>query len=209
MMGQTLIIANLRYIKPKRTGRGQGTKGLRSMLKYLQYRNDRQGHIPSGSQDRWVDRGLGLHHQAILKSCTDLTSREVLAWTYVISPEPDLMALIPEKERRPFIQALTEDIIEGYYAERGCTAPYAYVVHEALTQDGRPHTHTHVILPGTARDDLEGWQPFTNFRSKGHLMLLDRIANGELTQALNFKIGLGWQGEYDVQAALSTTIGRN
>ncbi|MBI5929902.1 MAG: hypothetical protein HY862_11365 [Chloroflexi bacterium] len=56
---------------------------------------------------------MGVNHQSILKSCTDLTSCEVLAWTYVISPEPDLMALIPEKERRPFIQTLTEHIIEG------------------------------------------------------------------------------------------------
>ncbi len=51
-----------------------------------------------------------------------------------------------------------------------------YVVHEARTQDGRPHTHTYVILPAMARDDGEGWQPFKNYCSRGHLALLDEIA---------------------------------
>ncbi len=192
-MSRTLIIANLRYIDPKRKAKGHGTKGLHSILEYLQYRNDRQDYIPAGSRERWVDRGLGLHYKEILKNCADLQSQEVLAWSYVISPEPDLMALIPEKERRPFIQSLTEDIIERYYAERGCSAPYSYVVHEARTQDGCPHTHTHVILPGMAQDDVEGWQPFKNYRSKGHLALLDEIANDELTQALDKTLGRDWQ----------------
>lgn len=53
------------------------------MLKYLQYYNDRQDYIPSSSPDCWVDHGLGLHHQDILKSC------KALAWRYVTSPEPD------------------------------------------------------------------------------------------------------------------------
>lgn len=199
-MSRTMIIANLRYIDPKRKAKGHGTKGLRSILRYLQYRNDRQDYVPAGRGERWIDRGLGLHYQAILKNCIHLQSQEVLAWSYVISPEPDLMALLPDKERRPFIQSLTENIIERYYAERGCSAPYSYVVHEAQTQDGRPHTHTHVILPGMAQDDLEGWQPFKNFRSRGHLALLDEIANDELTQTLNRSIGVAWQHEYGLQA---------
>lgn len=196
-MSRTLIIANLRYIDPKRKAKGHGTKGLRSMLEYLQYRNDRQDYVPVGRGERWIDRGLGLHYKEILKNCTHLQSQEVLAWSYVISPEPDLMTLVPEKDRHPFIQNLTEYIIERYYAERGCSTPYSYVVHEARTQDGRPHSHTHVILPGMARDDVEGWQPFKNYGSRGHLALLDEIANDELIQALNLKIGLGWQREYD------------
>ncbi|CAG0975614.1 hypothetical protein ANRL2_01987 [Anaerolineae bacterium] len=199
-MSRTIIIANLRYIDPKRKAKGHGTKGLRNMLGYFQYRNDRNDYVPSGRQERWIDQGLGLHYKEILKNCVHLQSQEVLAWSYVISPEPDLMALIPEKERHSFIQTLTEDIIERYYAERGCTAPYSYVVHEARTQDGRPHTHTHVILPGMARDDVEGWQPFKNYRSRGHLALLDEIANDELTQALNLKIGLDWRQAYGLQA---------
>ena len=192
-MSRTLIIANLRYIDPKRKTKGHGTKGLRSILRYLQYRQDRQDYIAAAGQERWTDRGLGLHYKEILKNCATLQSPEVLAWSYVISPEPDLMALIPATERRPFIQSLTEAIIERYYAERGCTAPYSYVVHEARTQDGRPHTHTHVILPGLAQDDVEGWQPFKNYRSRGHLALLDEIANAELTQALDQTLGRDWQ----------------
>ncbi|MBI5928771.1 MAG: hypothetical protein HY862_05645 [Chloroflexi bacterium] len=49
-----------------------------------------------------------------------------------------LIVLIPEQEHRQFIQALTEYIIEGYYAERGFTVAYAYVMHKALTHNWRP-----------------------------------------------------------------------
>ena len=40
-MTKVIIIPDLKYKSPKRRGRGSGYKGLRSTLKYLQFREDR------------------------------------------------------------------------------------------------------------------------------------------------------------------------
>jgi hypothetical protein len=46
---------------------------------------------------------MGLHWRDIMKNSDDLQSKHVLAWTWVVSPAPDLMALIPEDERRDLV----------------------------------------------------------------------------------------------------------
>ena len=58
-----------------------------------------------------------------------LQSKHVLAWTWVISPAPDLMELVPQDERRQLLYDLTERIVEDYYTERGFDVPeYSYIL---------------------------------------------------------------------------------
>jgi hypothetical protein len=66
--------------------------------------------------------------------CDQLQSKHVLAWTWVVSPAPDLMALVPESERRQLVCDLTEYIVEDYYLQRGFDIPeYSYVLHDRET----------------------------------------------------------------------------
>src|SRR5260221_10754397 len=79
--------------------------------------------------ERWRDMGLGGNYGEILKACTDLQSKDVLAWTWVVSPAPDLMALVREDQRRDLVRALTETIVTEYYEARGLDLPrYSYVL---------------------------------------------------------------------------------
>ena len=53
----------------------------------------------------------------------------MLAWTWVISPAPDLMTLVPEDQRRTLVMDVTERIVEAYYDARGYQIPrYSYVL---------------------------------------------------------------------------------
>jgi nucleoid DNA-binding protein len=156
-MSKAIIVTDFAYKGPKRKGRGTGHQGLRGTLKYLQYRDDRNKHVPQDKNaERWVDRGLGQHYRAIFENCDHLQSKHVLAWTWVVSPSPDLMTLVPEAQRRDLLHNLTELVVEDYYTQRGFDVPeYSYVVHDSLTQPDEQgevlqHLHAHVVLPGTA-----------------------------------------------------------
>jgi hypothetical protein len=80
-------------------------------------------------RERWQDHGLGKSYRSILQSCERLRSPHVLAWSWVVSPSPDLMALVPEALRRDLLIDLTERVVEAYYTARGVDVPgYAFVV---------------------------------------------------------------------------------
>jgi hypothetical protein len=189
-----IIIPDLKYKSPKRRGRGSGHKGLRATLKYVQYREDRDTRASQERlRDRWQDRGLGAHYREIFTNCDHLKSQHVLAWTWVISPAPDLMALVPEDKRRDLVMDVTELIVEAYYEARGYqTPPYAYVLHDRLTKEGEQQLHTHVILPGLG-PTVEGWEPFYNHKRQGHERLFNEIAHDEFEQALDRTIGPDWR----------------
>src|SRR5579864_1199072 len=96
-MRKATVVVDFAYVSPKGRGRNSGYHHLRSKLKYVQYRDDRNTHIKQAKLvDRWQDRGLGNHYRAILNTCADLSSKHVLAWTWIVSPAPDLMTLVPE-----------------------------------------------------------------------------------------------------------------
>ncbi|MBN8595818.1 MAG: hypothetical protein J0M33_28955 [Anaerolineae bacterium] len=193
-----LIISDWAYKSPRRKGRGTGRQGLQATLKYLQYRDNAQDHIQQDGQiERWVDRGLGTHYRAIFESCDRLQSKHVLAWTWVVSPAPDLMALIPDDLKRDMVCELTERIVEDYYLARGYHLPeYSYVLHNRLTdtEDGiepLEQLHTHVILPGTA-PTADTDMPMYNNGDKGHIELLKDISNRHMTEILDELIGPEW-----------------
>src|SRR5271165_3528164 len=120
--GSAINFANFRYISTAK-GKGGGLAHLRGKLTYYQYRNDKSDHIPhkrgQPRPQRWQDMGLGSHYGEILKACQALQSKDVLAWTWVISPDPALMALVPDGQRRELVRELTEDIVTEYYEMRG------------------------------------------------------------------------------------------
>jgi hypothetical protein len=145
-----------------------------------------------------------VHHRDIYQHCDQLRSPHVLAWTWVISPAPDLMALVPEEQRRTLLYELTERIVEDYYGERGFDVPeYSFLMHSARTQPKpgeapQQHLHTHVILPGTAPSAAERL-PVYNNASKGHDRLFQQIASHHFAEALDQTVGIEWRRLRDVQ----------
>ena len=198
MNGKAIIVVDFSYKGPKRTGRGSGYQGLKATLKYLQYRDKKNNHLAqSRDYERWQDRGMGLHFGEIYQNCDRLQSKHVLAWTWVVSPAPDLLALVPKDQRRELLYDLTERIVEDYYTERGFDVPeYSYLLHSAKTKpkDGEPsqeHLHTHIILPGTAPSMVERL-PVYNNASKGHDRVFREIASRHFAEALDQRIGPEW-----------------
>jgi len=153
-VSKAIIVVDFAYKGPKRKGYGTGRKGLSSTLKYLQYRDKVQNQLAHNPDyERWQDRGMGVHWREILKNSDALQSKHVLAWTWVISPAPDLMALVPEEERRDLVCDLTERIVEDYYTARGFDVPeYSFILHDRETdaEDGGEPCQHRVKVGSTA-----------------------------------------------------------
>lgn len=199
-MSKAIIVTDFAYKGPTRKGRGTGPQGLRATLKYLQYRDTKNNHMAEDRQyERWQDRGLGLHYREIFKNCHDMQSKHVLAWTWVISPSPDLMSLVPEKERRALLCDLTERVVEDFYTQRGFDIPeYSYVLHSRMTdsEDGEvplEHLHTHVILPGTAPLPGADRAAVYNNKERGHDALFREIGSHHFAAALDEIVGPEWR----------------
>jgi hypothetical protein len=197
-MSKAIIVVDFAYKGLKRGGRGTGRQGLKATLKYLQYRDKRNNHLAqSPDYERWQDHGMGLSHGEIYRNCDALQSKHVLAWTWVISPAPDLIALVPEAQRRELLYDLTERVVEDYYTERGFDVPeYSYLMHTAKTKgkDGelpQEHLHTHVVLPGTAPSTADRL-PVYNNATKGHDRLFREIAADHFADMLDER-GIDWR----------------
>jgi hypothetical protein len=213
-MSRPIVIADLAYKGPQRRGRGTGRQGLRATLKYLQYRDKKNNHLAQNrAYERWQDRGLGVSHGEIFKNCAALQSKHVLAWTWVISPAPDLMELVPASERRELLYELTERVVEEYYTERGFDVPeYSYLLHSATTRpkDGQPpqeHLHTHVILPGTAPSSADRLPVYNNAR-QGHDRLFREIAAQCFAAVLDER-GIEWRRRRDEPEVQRADPGRD
>lgn len=187
-MSKAIIIVDFAYKSPK------NGKSLREILKYVQYRDQRNNHLAQrDGYQRWQDHGMGCNFRQIDQHCHALQSPHVLAWTWVISPAPDLMALVPEKQRQHLMNELTERVVEDYYLQRGFVIPeYSYVQHRARTQDDQEHRHTHVILPGTA-PDVADRIPVYNNKSEKHDALFREIATQHFADLLDESIGQDWR----------------
>lgn len=164
-MHRRSVITNARFIY-KHDG-----KQLRGKLRYFQYRDNKQDHLPQVDQygdpvRRWEDHGLGAYHAEIARSCealaTEDLSQDVSARTLVISPQIDLMQAIPPERQEAIIAELTGAVVEGWFDAMDAPTPdYSFVVHHGETADERPDgrpkdvegrrefLHTHVILAAT------------------------------------------------------------
>lgn len=215
-MSKAVIVVDFAYKSPKRKGRGTGHQGLRSTLKYLQYRDNRTDHLAQAQDnERWRDLGLGKHYREIFEMCDQLQSQHVLAWTWVVSPAPDLMALIPEHQCPQLVCDLTERIVEDYYTERGFDLPeYSYVLHDRLTEpkddDEIPmqHLHTHVVLAGTTPSVAERL-PVYNNKERGHDVLFRTIATRHFEEMLDEIVGVEWRLQREPEPETAITPDSN
>ncbi len=196
-MSKAIIVADFAYKGPQRKGRGTGPQALRATLKYFQFRDTKNNHLAQSPEyERWHDHGLGVHYGEIFGNCNDLQSKHVLAWTWVISPAPDLMALVPDELRRDLVCDLTERIVHDYYTERGFDLPeFSYVLHSRLAEapegeEPLEQLHTHVILPGTAPSIAERLPVYNN---KGHDALFRDISTRHFSAALDEVFGPEWR----------------
>src|SRR5258708_19600952 len=106
------VVANVRY----QTAAGRGVRRLKGLLRYVQCGDERDGHISQkGGLERWTDRGLGHNFQTIAARCDELKSAHVQAFTWVINPNPDLVALLPEHQREAFVRELTETTLDTFF----------------------------------------------------------------------------------------------
>jgi hypothetical protein len=200
------IVANVHYQSCK----GRGAAKLKGLLRYVQYRDDRQGHITQKADpDRWADHGLGSTFQAIASQCEAWKSEHVQAFTWVINPNPDLMALIPVGEREAVVRDLTERTVRQFFEARGLETPeYSYALHRRETTDaqqpGRENPHIHIILPGTYDSWADGARlPLYMNRNKreNHIELLHSIAQAEMAHTLERLVGPDWEQRYDALCA--------
>jgi len=198
-----MCVANLKYKKPT----AADSKKAKGLLRYLTYRDSRDGHIKQVSgQERWVDHGLGHTVREIAETCDRYQSEHVLAFTLVFNPRPDLIAMVPEKKRARFVRELTESTLDQFFEACGLDTgvEYAYVQHNRASEDpqapGLPDPHTHVILPGTYFDEGEGQRVplfFSRNRQVDHIDLLHQITEKNMIETMERYVGLDWERRYD------------
>lgn len=157
-MKKHALVCNLMYRHDSRAARGD----LIGLLKYTQYRDDRDHHIPQhDGLERWYDRGLGNNYRSIANrlmrlSADRINKDDVLARMMVVSPHPDLVAALPARQRQRALAELTETMMERYFEARDLPVPeFAFVIHDPPTEDGAPRLHSHVFFPATV-PDMEG-----------------------------------------------------
>jgi len=124
-MKKHALVCNLMYKLDSFEARGD----LIGLLKYVQYRDDRDKHIPQmNGFERWYDRGLGGNYRSIsnraIRLADDKTNKDnVLIRMMVVSPHPDLMAALPKHKRRQAVSELNETMMERYFDGAGLPVP--------------------------------------------------------------------------------------
>ncbi|MBK9746022.1 MAG: hypothetical protein IPO91_04510 [Chloroflexi bacterium] len=210
MERKQLCVANVKYKKPT----ADDAQRAKNLLKYLTYRDSRDGYVKQrAGMERWVDHGLGGSVGAIAQRCDDLRSEHVLTFSLVINPNPELTAMIPFEQRERFVRELTENVVEGFFDERGLDTgiEYSYVLHHRNSTDpqspGLHDPHTHVVLPGTVFDEEHGQRVplfFSQNRKVDHIDMLHRVTEHETAVLLERYIGPDWEQRYDALDAART-----
>jgi hypothetical protein len=205
-----MCVANVRYKKPS----ADGASSNKNLLKYLTYRDSRDGYVKQrAGMERWIDHGMGGSVSEIAKRCDDLRSEHVLTFSLVINPNPELTAMMSFEQRERFVRELTENVVEGFFDERGLDTgiEYSYVLHHRNSTDpqspGLHDPHTHVVLPGTVFDEEHGQRVplfFSQNRKVNHIEMLHRVTERETEVLLERYIGLDWEHRYDALDATRT-----
>ncbi len=203
-MPKPIIIASLKFKK-----RGQ-VKALRDLCKYLQYRDGSvrreaflgpEHHYPEGISDyihpqhrdpKWVDRGMGETYKQIANRAYDWQGRRMLARTWVISPDPELMKHVPDEKRFEVVRNVTEQTLERWYSDNSWGQPeYSYVVHDKhRVADGEQMVHAHVITPATIRVDEAGeLGRIDHYVGRAHIRDLHRTTAETFEQELGRVLG--------------------
>lgn len=201
-----MCIANIKYKRPTQNEQ----KGMKNMLKYLTYRDGRDGYVQQVSgKERWVDHGLGSSVTGIANQCERYQSDHVLLFSLVVNPNPDLVAMIPHEKRERFLRQLTDNTVNDFFDERGIDTgvEYSWVMHHRMTDDGeapgRHDPHTHIILPGTYYDADEGRRVplfFSRNKSVNHIEMLHSVNQHHMEQLMDRFAGPDWEQRYDALA---------
>ena len=156
-------ICNFGYARSKRGG-GR-FPNVRGLAKYLQYRDNRDDHIPmAGGPDRWVDGGLGTCYQHILARLDELSAanRHAYCHAIMVSPDPDALAQVEGDPQARFVAAVRGAIEEWdawrlAHDDKPQAGPieYSFVVHRPERDYGE-QMHAHVLVAAATEDALTG-----------------------------------------------------
>ncbi|MBN8595229.1 MAG: hypothetical protein J0M33_25985 [Anaerolineae bacterium] len=203
-----MCVANVQYKKPS----ADGAKQSRNLLRYLTYRESRdEAARYAAGKDRWHDHGMGGSVADIAARCDDMKSEHVLAFSLVINPNPDLIAMVAPEDREAFVWELTEGVIEDFFDRRGLDTgvEWSGVLHHRLTDDpespGLHNPHVHVVLPGTVYNEEHGCRVplfFSRNRKVDHIEMLHRATEDQMTDLMDRYVGPEWEERYDQLAAV-------
>jgi hypothetical protein len=155
-------ICNFGYARSKRGG--THFPDVKGLLRYIQYRDDRDDHIPgAGGPDRWVDGGLGDSYPKILARLDELSAGNPHAYCFavVISPDPEAIAEIEGDPQARFVEAIRASMSEWQtWREEHDKPPagpieYSFVVHRPERNYGE-QMHAHLILPAATENAMNG-----------------------------------------------------
>ena len=178
-------ICNFGYARTKKGG--THFPDVRGLLKYVQYRDDRDDHIPGGGgPDRWVDGGLGDSYPKILARLDELSAGNPHAYCFavVISPDPEAIAEIEGDPQGRFVEAIRASMAEWQAWREENDKPlagpieYTFVVHRPERNYGE-QMHAHLILPAATENAMSGdLTPLYNNRT--HIDALKEIVYRQL-----------------------------
>jgi hypothetical protein len=198
-MPKPLVIPKWHYFKPSKGAH----RGLKRYLKYVAFRENPE-HFELEEHQKWTDCGLGNNWREVYVNLAELKGPYVLAHNMLISPAPDLMALVPDDLKYEVVREVTERTIETWHTERGLATPeWAYVLHDRDTSDeyGLSQVHAHIFIAGTVENSLgereshrvNKEQVVADARSMKRNDNLHRIAYAQMEQVLDRTIGLAWR----------------
>ena len=164
-------ICNFGYAQTKKGG--THFPDVRGLLKYVQYRDNRDDHISrAGGPDRWVDGGLGDSYPKILARLDELSAGNPHAYCFavVISPDPEAIAEVEGDPHARFVQAIKASMAEWEAWREEHDKPlagpieYSFVVHRPERHYGE-QMHAHLILPAATENAMnEDVTPLYNNR---------------------------------------------
>jgi hypothetical protein len=182
-------ICNFRYARSKRGG--SRFPNVRNFLKYAQYRDNRDDHIPgAGGPDRWVDGGLGIHYGQIVARLDELSpaNRHAYCHSIIVSPDPEAMAQVEGDPQARFVEAVRAAIQEWdewrqEHDEKPQAGPieYSFVVHRPERHYGE-QMHAHLILAPATEDPLTG-ERTPLYNNPPHMEAFKEIAYRQLDRA--------------------------
>jgi hypothetical protein len=198
-MPKPLVIPKWQYFNPSK----ENHRNLKRFLKYVAFRENAE-HFELEEHDKWTDAGLGANWQEVYANLTDLKGPYVLAHNMLISPAPDLMALVPDDLKHEVVREVTERTIETWHIERGLAVPeYAYCLHDRDTSDeyGLQQVHAHIFIAGTIENSIgereshrvNKEQVVAGERPMSRSDNLHRIAHEQMEHMLDRTIGIKWR----------------
>jgi hypothetical protein len=156
-------ICNFGYARHKRGG--PHFPNVRNLLKYIQFRDDRDDYLPgAGGPDRWVDGGLGTRYGEIVARLDDLSpaNRHAYCHSVIISPDPEAMARVEGDPQARFVEAVRTAIqVWDEWRQEHDARPqagpieYSFVVHRPERSYGE-QMHAHLILAPATENPLTG-----------------------------------------------------